>query len=268
MSEGRGEGLTGIPSPYSVPEKVAVAASRKEARRHARESAAWPVMLHDGRRWLRTETVNVSPFGAKVRLRDRLEPGDGVRLQIRLSGRKPFEVPAVVWRIDRNGSALLFLGVQVKEFQATANVTLSAGDPGTASALDQRKTVLLAEGDTEVRAQVRSALEDQGYAVLDAGGDIEQVIRMAKEHPGAIHLLLTDLVLATLTGPDLVGEVLAFRPKIKTMFTSAYPLTAAELDGACVIAKPFKTEDLARKVREVLDSQSHFVRPRKPPIRD
>ncbi len=268
MSEGRGEGVTGLPSPHPVPEKPTVAGARKETRRHPRESAAWPVMLHDGTRWLRTETVNVSPFGAKVRLRERLEPGDGVQLQIRLSGRKPFEVPAVVWRIDRNGSALLFLGVQVKEFRPTSDGTPSTAGPRAAANLDQRKTVLLAEDDAEVRAQVRSALEAQGCAVLDAGADLEQAIRIAKEHPGAIHLLMADLVLATLTGPDLVGEVLALRPKIKAMFTSAYPLTALELDGACVITKPFKTEDLARKVREVLDSHSHFVRPRRPPVRD
>jgi CheY-like chemotaxis protein len=253
--------------PQAAPDKPGAAAARKEARRHAREAAAWPVMVHDGMRWHRTETVNVSPFGVKVRLRERIEPGDGVRLQIRLFGRKPFEVPAVVWRIDRNGSALLFLGVQVKEFQPMPDGAPSAAGPRTAG-LDQQKTVLLLEDDAEVRAQMRSALEAQGCAVLDAGGDLEQAIRTAKEHPGAIHLLLTDLVLATLTGPDLMGEVLALRPKIKTMFTSAYPLTAAELDGACVIAKPFKTEDLARKVREILDSQSHFVRPPRPPIRD
>lgn len=253
--------------PQPAPDKPSAAAPRKEGRRHSRETAAWPIMVHDGMRWLRTETVNVSPFGVKVRLRERIEAGDGVRLQIRLSGRKPFEVPAVVWRIDRNGSALLFLGVQVKEFQPMSDGAPSAAGPCTAG-LDQQKTVLLLEDDAEVRAQMRSALEAQGCAVLDAGGDLEQAIRIAKEHLGAIHLLLTDLVLATLTGPDLMGEVLALRPKIRTMFTSAYPLTAAELDGACVIAKPFKTEDLAKKVREVLDSQSHFVRPPRPPIRD
>ncbi len=253
--------------PQAAPDKPSAVTRRKEARRHAREAAAWPVMVHDGTRWLRTETVNVSPFGVKVRLRDRIEPGDGVRLQIRLSGRKPFEVPAVVWRIDRNGSALLFLGVQVKEFQPMSDGAPSTAGPRTAG-LDHQKTALLLEDDAEVRAQMRSALEAQGCAVLDAGGDLEQAIRIAKEHPGAIHLLLTDLLLATLTGRDLMGEVLALRPRIKTMFASAYPLTAAELDGACVIAKPFKTEDLARKVREVLDSQSHFVRPPRPPILD
>jgi CheY-like chemotaxis protein len=253
--------------PRAATDKPSAAAPRKEARRHSRETAAWPVMVHDGTRWLRTETINVSPFGVKVRLRERIEPGDGVRLQIRLSGHKPFEVPAVVWRIDRNGSAMLFLGVQVKEFQPMSDGAPSTSGPRTA-ALDQQKTLLLVEGDAGVRAQMLSALEAQGCAVLDAGGDLKQAIRIAKEHPGAIHLLLTDLVLATLTGPDLIGEVLALRPKIKTMFTSAYPLTATELDGACVIAKPFKTEDLARKVREILDSQSHFVRPPRPPTRD
>ena len=268
MSEGRGEGVTRVPSPHLLPEKPTVAVRRKEGRRHPRESAAWPVMLHDGTRWLRTETVNVSPFGAKVRLRERLEPGAGVRLQIRLFRRKPFEVPAVVWRIDRNGSALLFLGVQVKEFRPISDGMPSTGDPRTAANLGQRKTVLLVEDDAEVRAQVRSALEAQGFAVLDPGADLEQAIRVAKEHPGAIHLLLADLVLATLTGPDLVGEVLALRPKLKTMFTSAYPLTAPEIDGACVISKPLRTEDLARKIREVLDSPSHFIRPRRPPVRD
>ncbi|HET8578175.1 MAG TPA: PilZ domain-containing protein [Methylomirabilota bacterium] len=268
MSEGRGDGVTGLPSQQPAPEKGAVAGPRKDTRRHPRESATWPVMLYDGTRWLRTETVNVSPFGAKVRLRERLEPGDGVRLQIRLSGRKPFEVPAIVWRIDRNGSALLFLGVQVREFRPTLDAGPFAADSRTAANLDQRRTVLLAEDNSEVRAQVRAALEAQGCAVLDAGADPEQAIRIAKEHPGAIHLLLADLVLATLSGPDLVGEVLALRPKIKTMFMSAYPLSATELDGACVIAKPFKTEDLSGKIREVLDSQSHFVRPRRPPVVD
>ncbi|HET7874007.1 MAG TPA: response regulator [Methylomirabilota bacterium] len=248
----------------SAPENPATSEPRKEARRHPRESAAWPVMLHDGTRWLHTETINVSPVGAKLRLKGRLQPGDEVRLRFRPPGRKPFDVPALVWRIDPNGLALLFLDVYVREFPLAPKPAEASADLHPAANGDGRKTILLVDDDSEIRAVARAALEAQGYAVLDAGADLAQAIRIAKEHAGPIHLLLADIVLATLAGPDLVDQLLPLRPKIKTVFTSAYPFAASALGGAHLLAKPLNIEELATKVREMLDSQSPFARPRKP----
>jgi hypothetical protein len=81
-----------------------------DLRRHPRARVAWPVSVETQERSLDLETVDLSPFGAKLRLDDSpLVPGTQAQLRFRPPGRSPLEVPAIVWRADPDGPAFFFI---------------------------------------------------------------------------------------------------------------------------------------------------------------
>ena len=133
--------------------------------------------------------------------------------------------------------------------------------PAAAPALPRRgtETVLLAEDDDQVRALARETLEISGYTVLEAAHP-EAAVTLAQQHGGALHLLLTDVVMPGMNGRVLADRLLALRPGIKVLFMSGYPAAAVAphgtLDpGTPLLQKPFTPGSLARKVREVLDTR-------------
>jgi PAS domain S-box-containing protein len=136
-----------------------------------------------------------------------------------------------------------------------------AAAPAIAPGLPRRgtETVLLAEDDDQVRALARETLEISGYTVLEAAHP-EAAVTLAQQHGGALHLLLTDVVMPGMNGRALADRLLALRPGIKVLFMSGYPAAAVAphgtLDpGTQLLQKPFTPGSLARKVREVLDTR-------------
>ncbi len=120
------------------------------------------------------------------------------------------------------------------------------------------ETVLVVEDDTVVRALIRRIIEQQGYRVLDAVTG-PAALELAAAEPGDIHLLVTDVVMPQMQGPELVGRMGALRPGIKALYLTGYgDLSAGHrmpIDpGAHVLQKPFTPDQLATKVREVLDT--------------
>jgi CheY-like chemotaxis protein len=121
------------------------------------------------------------------------------------------------------------------------------------------ETILLAEDDESVRSLTRTLLEQAGYRVMCCRNGDESLAR-AREHPEAIDLLLTDVVMPDMTGKDLADRIAAERPEIEVLFTSGYTddIIAEHgiLDAATrFIPKPFDGRGLRRKVREVLDGR-------------
>jgi CheY-like chemotaxis protein len=118
------------------------------------------------------------------------------------------------------------------------------------------ETILLVEDEESVRTLTRKLLERYGYKVLEApSGEQGIAIAMARAEP--IHLLLTDMVMPDMGGADLAARVLALRPEIRVLYTSGYTDDAIFRNGvldetAAFLQKPFTSEALARKVREVL----------------
>ena len=119
------------------------------------------------------------------------------------------------------------------------------------------ETVLLAEDDDTVRRFTRLALETQGYVVLEgAGGD--EALRVARAHPGPIHLLVTDVVMPGMGGRELAESLRVRHPGLKVLFVSGYTDDAVVRHGIveatdAFLHKPFTPLALARKVRAVLD---------------
>ena len=120
------------------------------------------------------------------------------------------------------------------------------------------ETVLLVEDEPSILKLTRLLLTAQGYTVLAAASPAE-AIRLAGEHPGAIDLLITDVVMPGMNGRDLTQCLIVNRPQLKCLFMSGYTANVIAhhgvLDqGVNFIQKPFTPLDLATKVRDVLES--------------
>jgi len=128
---------------------------------------------------------------------------------------------------------------------------------GRGTAVGGGETILLVEDADPLRAMIREILESAGYAVLECSNAEEAASRMAGgTRPD---LLLTDVVMPRLSGPDLARELRAVRPGLKVLFMSGYTDEAIArrgvLDtGARFMEKPFTTEVLLQNVRMTLDA--------------
>jgi len=135
------------------------------------------------------------------------------------------------------------------------------------------ETILLVDDEPHVRSMLRDALEISGYTVLEAANAMEAA-RVEAEVAGPIHLLLTDVMMPGLSGPDLARRLRPRRPRMKVIYMTAFSLVdftkqAIELDpGVPILAKPFGVDVLTRKVREVLAPQaSSWSKPFAPALR-
>lgn len=121
------------------------------------------------------------------------------------------------------------------------------------------RTILVVDDDEWVRVLARDVLAAEGYRVLEAA-DGQDAIRVAAEHTGPIHLLLTDVMMPGMNGCELAAGLVALLPGLKVMFMSAYDrdfLVARGLNpGGPVITKPFTIEYLTRRVQMVLDRRA------------
>lgn len=120
------------------------------------------------------------------------------------------------------------------------------------------ETVLIVEDNTGVRALARKILERSGYTVLDAANGAE-ALAICERHAGAIHLLLTDVVMPGMDGRALAARVARLRPEIMVLYTSGYTDNGIAqhgiLDaGTAFLQKPYGLDVLTQKVREVLDA--------------
>jgi PAS domain S-box-containing protein len=120
------------------------------------------------------------------------------------------------------------------------------------------ETVLLLEDEERVRKLAQRILEAGGYRVLVASRG-EEAVQMCKEHQGAIHLLLTDMVMPQLSGRDVASQLSPLRAEMRVLYMSGYTDNAVVRHGMlepgmAFLQKPFTPETLLNKVREVLDS--------------
>jgi len=118
------------------------------------------------------------------------------------------------------------------------------------------ETILLAEDSDSLREMAKEYLESVGYSVLETSSG-KEALQRAKDFDGTIHLLLTDVVMPEMSGPDLANEMMSIRPAIKIIFTSGYTDDTIARQGildpsVTFIQKPYRPKALARKIREVL----------------
>lgn len=128
--------------------------------------------------------------------------------------------------------------------------------PGTGAPHLGKETILLTEDDACLCELICKVLTPLGYTVLRARNGTE-AMQIAAEYPDPIHLVMCDVVMPQLTGRDLARRLTALRPDLRVLFISGYTNGIMHnhgvSDAGAVLAKPFSTEALSRKVREVLD---------------
>ncbi len=119
------------------------------------------------------------------------------------------------------------------------------------------ETILLAEDEPALREITREILQEHGYVVIEAGSG-DGALKSAEEYAGDIGLLLTDVVMPRMGGRELAERLTRVRPRLRVMFMSGYTDDAVVRHGvlstsAAFIQKPFGSESLLAKIREVLE---------------
>ncbi len=127
------------------------------------------------------------------------------------------------------------------------------------SAVGGKETILLAEDEPLVRSLTSETLRSLGYSVLEAANGAD-AIRLSAEHDGEIHLLISDVVMPQMSGKKLAEALAKTRPRMAVLFISGYTENAIVHHGVLdahvqFLPKPFTHTALARKVRDLLDTQ-------------
>jgi signal transduction histidine kinase len=158
-----------------------------------------------------------------------------------------------IWVYSEPGKGSTFK-VYLPRTNATADTTPSQPPPSEAGG--GFETILLVEDDDQVRVVAKGILRRSGYTVLEAPGPGEALL-VVEQYGARINLLITDVVLPRMNGPQLVERIRTSRPDIKVLFMSGYTDEAiiqhGILDsGVTFLQKPITPTSLARKVREAL----------------
>jgi two-component system, cell cycle sensor histidine kinase and response regulator CckA len=147
--------------------------------------------------------------------------------------------------------------VYLPRADGTAKTPALDREPGP---LRGSETVLLVEDEDQVRDVAGEILRRHGYAVIEARTAAEALVA-SEGHPGPIQLLLTDVVMPEMGGPDLAGRLVELRPDMKVLCMSGYTDDAAVRHGMADAAfaylqKPLTVDGLTKKVRDVLDARA------------
>lgn len=116
------------------------------------------------------------------------------------------------------------------------------------------RTVLLVDDQRAIRELIELALSERGYRVLSAAGAAEALL-IAEQQATSIDLLLTDVVMPKMRGPELARRILALRPGLPVLFMSGYTgdaLADTGIDPGLLLEKPFGTDLLVTRVEELL----------------
>lgn len=226
--------------------------AEQDARRCPRQRVSWLVTVTSGPKLFQGRTRDVSASGAKILLKERPPLGAEVALSFRPPGRRPVETRALVWRLDAEGLACMFVGTQSVEF-------LEAVTPRTAPkrAVDAVKpktalTVLLATADHGLHALAQEALGRSGFKVLDAGPQPLLALRLAEEHRDGVALILVAEDLHLMNGESVATRLAPLLPGAKLLLMSSRPSARATGSGAPCLPTPCSDRELIDRVRQVL----------------
>jgi PAS domain S-box-containing protein len=151
------------------------------------------------------------------------------------------------------GTAFKVYLPRVEEPAETAAAAAVAGARGGS------ETILVVEDNEMVRTVTCEILKRHGYTVVEARHGVD-ALDIARRYHGHIHLLLTDVVMPEMGGPELVSRLAPLRPRMKIVYVSGYTADAIDHQGMLnegieFLSKPVGLETLVRKVRAVLDAR-------------
>jgi hypothetical protein len=244
----------------------------QDARRHPRQRVSWLVTVAAGARQFHGRTKDISASGVKILLKERPPLGAEVALCFRPPGRRPVETRALVWRVDGEGLAAMFVGTQTPDFleAVTPPMAVRTNAPARTAPPSRRSpprpmavpapllrsasrsagTVLLASADMGLRALALDTLGRAGYTVLDAGSQPLLALRMAEEHRDTISLVLIAADLRLMNGDPLATRITPLLPAAKVVLMSgrSHPADSA----AQWLPTPCTDGELLDRVRHAL----------------
>lgn len=160
----------------------------------------------------------------------------------------------VASQVGRGTTVTIYLPAAASMRYETANLAVATVAPmGT-------ETVLLVEDEAAVRALAARVLRGHGYTVLEAAHGAEALRLAAQADPAPIHLLLTDVIMPHMSGPQVAAQIGARYPGIKVIFMSGHSETMLVNQGRLeqehhLLHKPFSPAQLAQLVRAALDGE-------------
>jgi len=160
-------------------------------------------------------------------------------------------------------------GTTFKMYFPRVDAPLAASPPRSAAAghTGGGEVVLLAEDESAVRALVEEVLHEAGYRVCAAVGDAEQALARAPAAGAALDLLITDVIMPGLTGPELAAQLCLRHPQLRVLLVSGYTeqamihqdLLPGRREGWGYLQKPFAPEALLAAIRALLDRRPGCV---------
>ena len=146
--------------------------------------------------------------------------------------------------------------IYLPRFMAEKAASPAAADPAEKEMEGGTETVLMVEDEKAILMLGKTILERLGYKVLSADSPME-ALRLAQSYDGDIQLLITDVVMPEMNGRELARQLTALRPEMKHLYISGYTADIIAKHGVLdedlhFVAKPFTLNELATKVREVL----------------
>lgn len=122
------------------------------------------------------------------------------------------------------------------------------------------ETILVVDDEEPLRAVIADLLTQLGYTVLSAGNG-DDALAVAADYKGRIDLLLSDVIMEGLPGPELAEKLSLSRPELKVVFMSGFADSSLAPNGilepgTVLVQKPFTIRMLSSRLREVLDKPS------------
>jgi hypothetical protein len=223
-----------------------------DARRCPRQRVSWLVTVAAGSRQFHGRTRDISVSGAKILLKERPPLGAEVGLVFRPPGRRPVQTRALVWRLDGEGLACMFVGTQTSEF-LTAVTPRMASAPARAQTPPTGGTVLLATVDMGLRALALETLGRSGFTVLDAGSQPLLALRIAEENRGAISVALIAADLRLMNGEPLAKRLAPLLPSAKLVLMASRSTRDPGAPGVRWLPTPCSGAELLAHVRQALE---------------
>ena len=160
-----------------------------------------------------------------------------------------------IWVYSDRGKGAIFK-VYLPRVGAALHAPLADPAPAPTVSVPGTETILLVEDEAGVRNVTREFLEANGYRVLEAGEGSEALL-ICELHQGPVHIMVTDVAMPGLTGPEVAQRARLLRPEMRILFVSGFTNSAllqhrVSEGGACFLQKPFSLSALGQKLREML----------------